>query len=388
MKLKATMTVLLASAFLAVETGNAQTINTQKHESDSIRRAMQLSFLPYIGTDGRSSGKVDCHVSFNILAGTIRSVDGFEMGGLLNMERRDAGTCQLAGIGNIVGGKTKGFQASGIFNQSGSVDGVQMAGIVNNTRKIDGVQMAGIANNKTEGNCVQMAGIANNAQHGKNAQITGIINTADSASIQIAGIANYARNVNGTQIAGLVNVAKRVKGCQIGVINISDSCGTSIGIINIVKNGIHQLDIYGDELFYSNIAFRSGTSKLYTLLTAGIRPDNLNAPLWTYGWGIGTSCSVARKTALDFEGVFSHIVKKGDFRNNFLYKVGVNIDQKLGNKTSLIVGLTYNFLSTDTRSSYYNSTYSDMAHYSFTDHTYSRYNLKSWLGVKVGLRFF
>ena len=388
MKLKATITVLIAFAFLSIETGNAQTNNTKNNESDSIHRAMQLSFLPYISTEGTSSGKVACKVSFNILAGSIHSVDGFEMGGLLNMERRDAGTCQLAGIGNIVGGKTRGFQASGIFNQSGSVDGMQMAGIVNNTRKIDGAQIAGIANSKTEGNCIQIAGIANNAQHGKNSQIAGIANTADSANIQIAGIANYARNVNGTQISGWVNVAKRVKGCQIGIINISDSCGTPIGIINIVKNGIHQLDIYGDELFYSNIAFRSGTSRLYTLLTAGIRPDNLDSPLWTYGWGIGTSCAIARKTALDIEGVFSHVVKNGDFRNNFLYKVGINIDQKLGNKTSLIVGLSYNFLSTDTHSPYYSATYAKMAHYSFTNHTYSRYNLKSWLGVKVGLRFF
>jgi hypothetical protein len=388
MKLKATITVLIALTFLSIEAVNAQTNNTKNHKSDSIRREMQLSFLPFIGTEGRSSDKVDCHVSFNILAGTIRSVDGLEMGGLLNIERQNAGTCQLAGIGNIVGGKTKGVQASGIFNQSGSVDGVQMAGIANNTRKIDGIQMAGIANNKTEGNCVQLAGVANNAQHGRNSQIAGTVNAADSANIQIAGVVNYARNVNGMQISGLVNVAKRVKGCQIGIINISDSCSTPIGIINIVKNGIHQLDIYADELFYSNIAFRSGSSKLYTLLTAGIRPNNLNAPLWAYGWGIGTSCAVARKTSLDIEGIFSHVVKNDDFRNNFLYKIGISIDQKLGNKTSLIVGLTYNFLSTDTHSPYYSSTYAKMAHYSFTDHTYSRYNLKSWLGVKVGLRFF
>jgi hypothetical protein len=388
MQLKETVMALIAFSFVFIEHGNAQTNNAQDHLSDSIHRSMQISFLPYMGTDGRSSGKITCNVSFNILAGSIRSVNGLEMGGLLNIDSHNAGKCQLAGLGNIVGGGSNGVQASGIFNQSGSANGLQMAGIVNNTRKMDGVQIAGIVNNKTQGKCVQMAGIVNNAQHGKNIQIAGIANNADSAKVQIAGVVNCASNVNGTQIAGLVNVARRVKGLQIGVINIADSCSTPIGVISIVKNGIHQLDIYGDELFYSNVAFRSGTKKIYTLLTAGIRPDNFEAPLWTYGWGIGTSCAVAKKTALDFEGIFSHIVKCADSRNNFLYKVTINIDQKIGNKASLIFGLSYNFLSTDTRSAYYDDTYSKMAHYSFTNHTYKNYNLKSWLGVKVGLRFF
>ncbi len=357
---------------------------------DSIHRQMQISFLPYMGTDGTSSSKGSYTISLNILAGTINEVTGFEMGGLMNHVHRNAGKCQLAGIGNIVGGKVTGFQGAGIFNQSHSMQGIQVAGVINNAETVSGIQIAGTVNNAPKGKCIQIAGVVNNTDS-TSVQIAGIANNANRISgTQIAGIVNRATEINGAQIAGIVNIAKKIKGVQIAFINIADSCqGTPIGIINIIRNGVHQLEIYGDELFYSNIAFRSGTTKFHTILTAGIRPKELENPLWTYGSGIGTTFSFSKKTALDLDGTFSHVIKNGNFGNNFLYKATLSLDHKIGKSTSIVIGCSYNFLSTNTRSADYNDAYSSILHYYFTNHTYNNgYNLKSWAGIKVGLRFF
>jgi len=405
MKLKTSIITLALFSVFSIGNGNAQTNSSKNNMPDSIHRQMQISFLPSMGTDGAFSGKGSYTISLNILAGTINEVTGFEMGGLMNNVHRNAGKCQLAGIGNIVGGKVTGFQGAGIFNQSHSTQGIQVAGVINNTETVSGIQIAGTANNARRASGTQIAGVVNNAPKGKCIQIAGVVNNTDSTSVQIAGIANNANRISGTQIAGIVNratemngaqiagivnIAKKIKGVQIGFINIADSCqGTPIGIINIIRNGVHQLEIYGDELFYSNIAFRSGTTKFHTILTAGIRPKEFENPLWTYGSGIGTTFSFSKKTALDLDGTFSHVIKNGKFGNNFLYKATLSLDHKLSKSTSIVIGCSYNFLSTNTRSANYNDTYSSILHYSFTNHTYNNgYNLKSWAGIKVGVRFF
>lgn len=405
MKLKTSIILLSLFSIFSIGNGSAQTNGSKNNVPDSIHRQMQISFLPFIGTDGIYSSKVSCNVSLNILAGTINEVTGFEAGGLVNIIRHNAGKCQLAGIGNIVGGKASGFQSAGIFNQSRYVQGLQIAGIANNTTAVSGVQIAGIVNNTGTISGLQIAGIANNAPKGKSLQIAGIVNNSDSSKIQMAGIANNsnvisgvqiagivnrANEVDGLQIAGIINVSKKIKGVQIAFLNIADSCeGTPIGIINLIKNGVHQFEIYGDELFYSNIAFRSGTTKFHTILTAGIRPNELENPLWTYGSGIGTTFSLSKKAALDLDGLFSNVIKNGDVGNNYLYKASLSLDYKLAKSMSIVVGLTYNALSTNTKSANYANTYSSMAHYSFTNHTYNNgYNLKTWAGIKVGLRFF
>jgi len=405
MKLKTSIIALVLFSAFSVGNSNAQTNSSKNQMADSIYRQMQISILPYMGTDGASSSNKNYNISLNILAGSVNDVRDLEVGGLLNLVHRNAGKCQLAGVGNIVGGSVTGFQSAGIFNQTNSVQGIQLAGVINNTNLASGIQIAGTANNAKRAEGIQIAGIVNNAPKGTCIQIAGVVNNIDSTSVQIAGIANNANiisgtqiagvvnratEINGVQIAGIVNVAKKMKGVQIGFINIADSCqGTSIGVINILKNGVHQLEIYGDELFYSNVAFRSGTTKFHTILTVGMRPTKFENPLWTYGSGIGTTFSLSKKTAFDLDGTFSHVIKNGNFGNNFLYKATFSLDHKIGKSTSIVIGCSYNFLSTNMRSADYNDVYSSMLHYYFSNHTYNNgYNLKSWAGVKVGLRFF
>jgi hypothetical protein len=85
---------------------------------------------------------------------------------------------------------------------------------------------------------------------------------------------------------------------------------------------------------------------------------------------------------------FQHVIKSEHVDNNFLYKVGAGIDRKLFGKTSIYLGVTYNFLLSNKQQSRYDELYSTIAPYTFTENEFHRHNLKTWAGFKVGLRFF
>ncbi len=70
-------------------------------------------------------------------------------------------------------------------------------------------------------------------------------------------IGNFAnRELNGVQLSTIFNYAKKLRGLQIGLINVSDtSAGYSIGLINIVFKGYHKIALSTNEVFKFNAAF-------------------------------------------------------------------------------------------------------------------------------------
>jgi hypothetical protein len=177
------------------------------------RRAIQLSLLPGLSTNGPIAGAVVNEVSVNILAGYARGLDGLEIGGGANVLSHDMKGAQIAGIGNLVGGTVRGLQLAGGVNHSmRAMKGVQVAGITNTVwDTLSGVQVAGGVNVVKRG----MAGT----------QVSGAANVAigDLDGVQLSGGLNAATGVvNKTQISGAVNYAKAVKGGQVsGGVNVS-----------------------------------------------------------------------------------------------------------------------------------------------------------------------
>ncbi len=227
------------------------------------KRLFQVSFVPYLGTNRKLSGSVDNTFSFNVLAGYTGGINGTEIGGLVNIVRRDVYGAQIGGFANIVGGDTNPFQLAGFFNlNSGSVTGTQIGGMSNVVLDtLSGVQLAGF-NNTLHGymNGVQISGFNNvTTQNVDGLQLTGFVNVAvkDVKLGQLAGFANYCNNVDGGQAAGFANFAagdvnwgqmsgfanygKSVKGFQIaGFANVSQnevSGGQIAGGINYGKTG-------------------------------------------------------------------------------------------------------------------------------------------------------
>jgi len=207
-------------------------------------KVAQLSLVPYLGTNLKLSGSVNNNLSVNLIAGYSGGVNGFELGGLLNIVKRNVNGSQIGGFANIVGGDTKYFQLAGFFNlNSGSVTGTQISGFSNVVLDtLNGVQIAGF-NNTLHGymNGVQISGFSNvTTQNADGVQLTCFVNVAlkDVELGQISGFANYCDNVDGGQLTGMINIAKgdvnwgqisgfanygkSVKGIQLsGLINIS-----------------------------------------------------------------------------------------------------------------------------------------------------------------------
>jgi len=349
-------------------------------------RIGQISIWPNVGTNLKMSGQVENRLSLNILAGYSAGVKGVEVGGLVNIDRKNVSGLQVAGLGNVVGGTTTGAQISGIFNNNrqdvkgvqltgisnvildtmrgaqiagisnvlrGTMHGWQVAGISNfTTESVDGVQISGISNyTKKDVDVLQVAGVFNIGENVNGFQVSGLINAArkNVGGWQIAGLLNYAKTVRLSQLAGLGNIAsERVKGAQISMlfnyakyvdggqfsfINIADSVGgIPIGFISIVRKGYHKIEVSAEEVLYANFTYKMGVRRFYNMFTVGIQPGS-EGPLWGFGYGIGGQIGTRRAVvSLDLKGTqIMEDVDEQAFNVSFRFSplVGIRIVKRL-----------------------------------------------------------
>ena len=286
-----------------------------------VEKPVQASLIPGLGSHGKMSGQVTNTVSFNILGGYAAGVNGFELGGLFNIDKKDVKYLQIAGIFNAVYGNTEGVQIGGIANLvSKSVSGVQISGIASKiTDSASGIIVAGISS-YIGGNMkgVQISGIVNHVDNKdstdirrpgrktavKGIQVAGISNAVvgNTWGVQIAGLTNRNKgDMKGVQIAGLLNKAHKLLGSQIGLINIVDTVtGFSFGLINIVKNGYHKIGISSNEFVNLNFTYKAGNRNIYSILTVGVNTlPNSKAVL--AGYGIGTDLRISKYCSVSLE---------------------------------------------------------------------------------------
>lgn len=368
---------------------------------DTLYELVQVSFLPFLGTNGRLSGNIINDYSINFLGGYSLGTRQIELGFFFNLDRGDVSWLQIAGFGNVVGGKVYGVQAAGFANVNGKdTEAVQLAGFVNtNMGDTRGVQVAGFANtNLGKMNGVQVAGFSNvTVKPSNGVQVAGFGNVqlGDYSGSQFAGLTNIAtKKITGSQISALFNYGRKVHGTQIGLVNYADTLGgVPIGLLSIVKSGYHKIELSADEVFYTNLAFRTGVRKFHTMLMAGFKPqqslDPADTSVWTFGYGLGTSPRLARWLNLDLD-ISSQHVNKGSFTDalSLLNKVYVGFDFQVAKKFSIATGVTFNGYLTSNTYSEYPTLFTDyhpkiVAEKNFNNDT----NLKMWWGAKVALRF-
>lgn len=274
-----------------------QTLNLKKF---LVIRPVQLSLVPGISTNGLLNSQVINKFSVNIIGGYSAGLTGAELAGVFNIDKK----------------KMIGFQAAGVVNIAGDT--------------VSGVQLAGVANKDLDSlHGFQAAGVANSAKNVSGMQAAGVFNTAKQVNgIQAAGVFNTARTVDGVQLAGVFNHTKHLKGLQLGIVNLADtSDGVSIGLVNIVRHGMHELSVYADEWSPVNLAFRSGTPKFYGILFAGLNPDN-DRRSYYYGYGFGRQCKLTQTLSLRPEVSFLHIspVTLQHFdKNTFVGRLNVDL---------------------------------------------------------------
>lgn len=383
--------------------------------SDTLYRDIQISLLPFVGSNNGLSGNTINNYSINMLGGYSLGTRQIELGFFFNIDRGDVSWLQIGGVGNLVGRNVYGVQAAGFANVNGGdatalqvagffngnrgeLHGVQVAGFANtNLKSMQGVQVAGLSNfAKGKSNGVQIAGGANVlVGRFRGTQIAGAVNvnTKNIYGTQIAGLSNIGiKRVTGSQLAGLFNYGKSVRGTQIGLLNYADSLGgVPIGLISYVNHGYHKLEISADEIFYSNLAFRTGARKFYNILLVGIQPNLIssNNYLWTFGYGLGTARKITRGIHINIDATAQHVTK-ADYTNSLslLNKVHLGLDFKLARKFWIYGGVTLNGYLTEIASTDNPSLFNQYQPTIISERNINdNLNLKMWWGAKVALRF-
>lgn len=316
--------------FLISSTQKFQSLNLKKFFAE---RPFQVSVTPGLSTHGKLSGQVINNVSFNVFGGYTGGVNGLEFGGLFNLNKRNVQYVQLAGLLNIVGGNVKGVQVGGINNTVlGRVTGLQIGGVNNYAKNgFDGFQLAGVHNHTPDSvKGLQIAGVSNFAMK-------------KTSGVQISGVANMSHgDMDGVQISGVFNYARHLRGLQIGLINIADtSDGYSIGLVNIVLKGYHKLSFSSNEVTNLNVAFKSGNSKLYSILQAGTNVKE-NEKLYTFGYGLGSDWPLTKWLYINPELSANYLYLGAFDYVNILSKANLHLNFRLGKYFSIFAGPTFN----------------------------------------------
>jgi hypothetical protein len=385
--------------------------------SDTLFTNVSFSLIPPLSTNRLLSVNTVNKFSFNILAGSSKGIDVFELGGLFNFDYGNVRYVQVGGLANLVSGTSSGVQVGGLFNTVGKdVSGVQVAGLLNLDRgKVKYVQVAGIANvvkdtvtaiqvggitniNRSYTQGIQIAGIYNQSKNVFGGQLAGIANYGDTVSgVQIAGLVNTARAVNGFQLSGLLNRGGKVNGSQLGFINVADSItGVPIGFLSFVKKGYHKVEIACDENLLTTLSFRTGVDVFHNILIAGVQIDKGPA-LWTFGYGLGSAIRLGRKWYLDLDLTMQHLyLNNTDFSYNTLTKSFLGVEYRFGKNFSIAAGPTLNWYSTETTAADTDPIWSKISQRTLESpegsysngNPVSSYTNRLWIGARLALRFF
>lgn len=369
--------ILLITCLLTTIQSQGQD-NTSSQREEIKERPFQVSLVPGFGTSkGPKEGYIN-RFSLNILVGYEHGLNGAEFGGFYNINKSNIRGAQFAGFGNTVGGNVQGAQFSGFLNTAhGKVTGVQSAGFFNlATKEVQGAQLAGYINLADSIHGAQAAGLVNMSLNGVK-------------GAQLSGLGNWAKNVNGVQVAGLVNKAKHVKGTQVGLINIADTVenGVTVGLINIVKKGKMQFAIENNEVIDFNVAFRSGTNRLYSVLFLGAQTKD--DYLWTYGAGFGTEFKLKKNWNSNVELTTQSINPKEDYYEelNLLNRLSWNFGYQFANHLSFSVGPVLNVYVTEVYDQETGQYGNDIDLGNLYNETFSGTNVKMWVGYNVSVKF-
>lgn len=362
-----------ASAKQAVHINNIQ---------DTLYRPVQVSLLPFVGTNHIMSGHVINTLSFNIIAGYSLGVSALEIGGFANLVRRDVHGAQFAGFANLVGRNVYGLQGSGFANVTmNNFDGIQAAGFTNVTGgHYRGLQLAGFANltGRSFSNGLQASGFAN-------------VTLGNMNGLQISGFGNVAaKSLRGLQISPYFNYAKvHKRGLQIALFNYADSSGAlPIGLVSYVhRNGYRRLEIGTDEMNYGNITFKTGVAKLYNIITIGGSFGIADKPLYTAGYGVGTSQKWGKGWRSNLDFTFNRIMEATNYfdsANGIFYRASAGIEKRIAGRLALYAGPALTWLTA--RPNYLKLDSSRLYQPFPAQNLRNGLELRNWIGFQAGIR--
>jgi len=408
--------------FLLSSKQRMQSLNLNKFFVDM---PIQGSVVPGLSSQGKMASQMTNRFSFNLIGGYTAGVDGVEIGGIFNINKKDVRYLQMAGVLNMVGGEMQGVQASCILNTVlDTMKGIQMAGIGNVVRKsstgiqsagiynlsvgrVKGGQMAGIVNTAVDTFVgVQAAGIVNssikkftgwqtasivNGSVGSvtGAQTAGIVNICvkDIKGVQLAGVVNSCvGTLKGFQAASMVNYATRVKGVQFGLLNVADtSSGVSIGLLSFVLKGYHKLSVSANEVAPFNLSAKSGSKWLYNIYTIGSNFDDNNR-VYTFGMGYGSELDLSKRFSINPE-ITAHGVYLGSWEElNSMTKFKASLTVHFGRYLAVYAGPSFT-MYWDNKQPKVEGFKTEILPAGYKKNDYGP-GLSSWIGWQAGITIF
>lgn len=333
-------------AFFAVDKTQAQT-----------EKPVQFTFFYPIGSSGHNSIDYSYKFSFNTIYGINGGVNGAEIGG----------------IGNIAKGSVNGFQLAGVFNlATQNSSGAIISGVINSNQAMRGLALSGVANIAKE--------------NADGAIISGVINQSKTMKgLQLSTINIASENLNGAQI-GVVNFTKKGKGFQLGVVNVGENNGDSIlplGVLNIYKNGYYALELSTDEKLFTNLSYKMGVKKLYTIFRIGIGFRN-STQFYSLGGGLGTFFNVGAKNKINVEALSIQFFEN-DFKyiDDVLSQVNLSYQYEITDRLALKFGPTFNCFIKDRNKTKENDAL--RVPYSIFESKSDNHITSLWIGANAGL---
>jgi hypothetical protein len=301
------------------------------------RRAMSLSIFGYSGAiDG-----LDASLAGSAVVG---DVDGVQISSGLNLVGANVDGLQFSGGANIVGGDMDGIQASAGANVvGGDVDGFQGAAGVNIAGGlVDGTQVA--------------------------------------AGVNVAG-----DDVDGSQVAVLNIAAGDVKGVQVGIVNIAENSNASIGLVNIIRDGRKNVDLWTAESGFMLAGFKYGGRYLHNIYGFGWRPWG-DCGEWSAVLGIGGHMPLNDRFAVDADLLLQHVSYEGTIvlDPNLLSTLRVQAVAGLGEHLALTAGLQANLWT----STVHNGAIYTAGGTGAVIDTAGSSHARAWPGFSVGVQLF
>jgi len=377
-----------------------------KNRRALIDRDMQFSIIPGLGTFNQESGLYRYKRSFNVLAGYVGEIYGYELGLGLNVVRYDLTGFEFAGIANIVGGEVSGIQTAFGANISvGNCKGVQSALICNTTwGNFNGFQAStGINVVRTKHRGLQLAPVNLVVDTLLGWQI-GVVNFSFNASegVQISALANYtptndklqystflnSTTFNNAPQLGIINTATIQNNLQLGIFNFADTVpGTTIGFLSFVKNGFTHLDYSLNGDLFSSLKFKTGTQKFYNIISASFRPDK--EPDFAVGYGFGSHFRLWKMFGINYDLVASQIFENNTLNQNLnlLGQFNLNLNFSIAKHFTIYAGAQFNsMLSTNLAYDAINFESSIPPPNAFYNKQYDFGRLYLWPGFLIGVR--
>jgi hypothetical protein len=333
------------------------------------------------GLANNISGASNGFVGAGLYNLTTDQSEGAQFAGLTNLNLKDSKGAYFAGLTNIMIGDSRGAQFSGLANvNTGEMNGAQFAGLANVTvSKMSGAQIAGLANVAVETSQSQIAGLTN-------------LTVKQSSGLQMAGLANISPiEHKGSQIAGLANYTRILNGFQLAFINVADTVkrGVPVGFISVVAHGYRRIEFEGNEVLYSNLTFKTGTTKFYNILSIGYRPQG-DTQNWGLTYGFGTLAPISNRINFNLDLTATHLNEDEAWTNelNLLNRLKFNFSYLITRRLEIFGGPSFNVAVSRLRNAEGKVTGSSIIpSWTIYDETIRGTNVKMYVGFNAGLRF-